>query len=545
VAVATLSPFDGLRFIGGRIRLGEGSPLGGWSLLVVDGVDRERFVQSQITADLPALDGSGAVVSALLDRSGLVQSYFLVHRKEEAVWLLVPDELVEVTRTRLSERIIGDQVTVRAEILPPRYLVLGPAAEAVAKVVPEHERVPVDLLAERGWVVWPSSGSGSMEVGGGWPDELEPELVESLRVLTGLPRWGVELGERTLVNQTTLIESAVSFTKGCFLGQETVAKVASGRGALEAPMLIEVEDGCDADPGGLADAVLTINGARCGRVLAWARWQGRLMLQAALRREHRVEGRTMSFELDGALLSGTVRQLPLLRPALPQVKAGELHERASAEYARNREDEAVRLLELALELDPGHADCHESLGVILGRRGDLEGAVELMHRLLEVAPGSVMAHTNLSLYLSQMGHIAEAEQERAEAARAAALKRQQAAATAEAEEQEHRRQRAELERREQMLTKVLELDGDDPMARLGLGELCVMSGRFDEARQHLERALQQDMGYSAAFLALGKAFEGLNDRDSARLVYTRGVEVAARKGDLRVAGQMQERLATF
>jgi tetratricopeptide (TPR) repeat protein len=321
-------------------------------------------------------------------------------------------------------------------------------------------------------------------------------------------------------------------------------------------MLIEIDkEGLDPlDPRMLHGRAIIIGGVRGGRVLEHARWQGRPVLLASLRRQHRVEGLRLQLAVEGSApdgtpagrqLSGTVRSLPLICASGPAAKADELHERASALFARDLEDQAVALLELALDVDPGHADSFESLGVILGRRGDLEGAAELMQRLLEVDPGSVMAHTNLSMLYSRMGRIAEAEHERAAAARAAAVRSRLEAEAAETEEQEHQRRRAELARREQMLRKVLELDEADPMARLGIGELCVVSGRFNEARQHLQRALEQDSGYSAAYLALGKAFEGLNDRDSARLVYTRGVEVAARKGDLAVAGQIQGRLSTL
>ena len=52
-----------------------------------------------------------------------------------------------------------------------------------------------------------------------------PELLEAGRIDAGLPRWGAELDETVLPNEAWLERSAISYTKGCYLGQETVARL--------------------------------------------------------------------------------------------------------------------------------------------------------------------------------------------------------------------------------------------------------------------------------------------------------------------------------
>ena len=72
--------------------------------------------------------------------------------------------------------------------------------------------------------------------------------------------------------------------------------------------------------------------------------------------------------------------------------------------------------------------------------------------------------------------------------------------------------------------------------------LKVEAGAHREAVSLLERAVAADGNHSAAYLALGRAWEGLGEPDRAREVYATGVGVAARRGDLKTANAMHERL---
>jgi folate-binding protein YgfZ len=54
--------------------------------------------------------------------------------------------------------------------------------------------------------------------------ELSESDLEALRILAGVPRWGVDVDPRRLVMEAALTSTAVSFEKGCYLGQETVLR---------------------------------------------------------------------------------------------------------------------------------------------------------------------------------------------------------------------------------------------------------------------------------------------------------------------------------
>jgi len=246
---------------------------------------------------------------------------------------------------------------------------------------------------------------------------------------------------------------------------------------------------------------------------------------------------------DGRSSTVKVRALPLLATPDPGYWAKRLQLRAVEAFSYDREGEAVKLLERAIAVCPDHADSFESLGVILGRHHRYDEAIALMRRLLEVDPSSIMAHTNLSLYFNRLGRIEDAEREAGEALRAKMNRERDQKQRAEALREETAARATDRERRSEMFRRVLELDHADALGNFGLGELLVEEGRYSDAIAHLQRALRTNPRYSAAFLALGRAFEGADDGESAVRTYREGVKIAAARGDLSTANKMQERLA--
>ena len=92
-----------------------------------------------------------------------------------------------------------------------------------------------------------------------------------------------------------------------------------------------------------------------------------------------------------------------------------LYRRALDFFADSRLEEASRLLQKALELDPKFADAYEALGIVCSRMDRLDEAIGCMDKLLEIDPDSVMAHTNLSVFYMKKGMKEKAEEEKAKA----------------------------------------------------------------------------------------------------------------------------------
>jgi folate-binding protein YgfZ len=527
------SAFEGLLFEGAQIQLA------GWTLIEVAGRDRERFLHSQLTSDVKGLAPGGSQMTALLDRSGRLQVFGFLLKRECRIELLVPDRPARTAVEVLEGHVISDDVSFSFPDVPEPRLALGAEAVRLLGDIPPDQVFPVESWTSRGFVVWGGAEQLDLPV-------MEASDLENLRVLGGLPRWGVEVDTGTPIHETTLMKTAVSADKGCYLGQETVAKVASGRGAARASVLLEIVDGNRPPDALVGQRFTTESGERAGEVLAVAGWKGLDYLEASVIRVLRVAGREIEcrFEDDSAVLV-RVHETPLLSAPDPEHWARRLTTHAAAAFAEDREEAAMTLFERAIAVCPQYADAYESLGVILGRHKRYSEAVDLMVRLLGVDPSSVMAHTNLSLYYNQLDRIEDAEREAAEAMRAKMGRDAVGRDHEEAARQESETAAAERRRRAEMFRQVLELDPDDAMGNFGLGELLVEEGRYAEAVDHLERALAADPNYSAALLALGRAHEGANDLVAACETYRRGVDVAAARGDLATANKMQERLVVL
>lgn len=498
----------------------------GWALVEVTGIHRERFLASQVTSDVAALPVGESQLSALLDRSGRLQAFFFLHKRADSIELLVPEAIVDSCIERLDDHVIADDVDVIRRDVGPMRLALGPAAAAEAF---DEDRFPVVGWGTWGFVTWNEDDLP-------WPD-LDPDELETLRTLGGPPLWGCEVRGDQLINETALLEAAVSFDKGCYLGQETVAKVASRRGAVRGPVILELIDS-EMDGGSFVGSVFSVGErTRAGEVLATARLGDKAWFAASLHRELRVVGREIlcGFE-NGAAVAAVIHDAPLLSLPTREEMADQLTTEASASFARDSSDRALELLERAIVISPGFADAHEAAGVILSRLGRHREAIEAMQRLLEIDPSSVMAHSNLSLFHNQLGDVEQAEHHLAMATRAS-MGVPTTDNARESEEAENDRQRSEG-----MYLQVLEIDPDDALAHFGLGEIALERERFAEAAEHLEQAITGDPTHAAAILALGSAHEAQGNLDRVREVYERGVDVAAKRGDAATARKMQERI---
>ena len=221
-------------------------PLLGNSALRVTGADRLDFVHGQLSNDVKRLAGGQTNTSLLLNHKGHALAHLRVLRRDADLLLLVEGGAGAFVRGELEAHIIFDQVELEALSLTSLTL-QGRAAtelvEAVVGVVPEPNTF---LPFGDGGIVVPAKRS----VPGGYDLHVPVENVAVLftalqeagavpageetlgtaRVLAGIPTVETEAGEGVLPQEAGL-EYAVSYTKGCYLGQEIMARI-EARGKL-------------------------------------------------------------------------------------------------------------------------------------------------------------------------------------------------------------------------------------------------------------------------------------------------------------------------
>jgi tRNA-modifying protein YgfZ len=204
------------------------------------GPDAAEYLQGQLTNDVEAIAVGEGQYAALLDRKGHMQTDMrLVRVGEGAILIDLEPGPKDQALKHLTMYSIGRDVAV-TDASGERALIslIGPRAAEVAASAPLPEfanepiqiagvdvvavgtRGGIDLLfpaAERERLVGALTGAGAVEV--------SPEAVEIVRVEAGVPRFGAEMDAGTMPAEAAIVEQAVSFTKGCYIGQETVARL--------------------------------------------------------------------------------------------------------------------------------------------------------------------------------------------------------------------------------------------------------------------------------------------------------------------------------
>ncbi|HPF69274.1 MAG TPA: tetratricopeptide repeat protein [Candidatus Krumholzibacteria bacterium] len=529
--------------------------------LLVAGADAGAFLQAQLTSDVLALAPGRGHLSARLDRKGALVAWFSLHRLPDqgqplpTYLLIMPRDGVAALAADLARFVIAEDVLL--EDVTGEFdgvVVQGPAAAAAMADLDEGDVRPADggflvarsFTGDPGYLQLAPRGSAATATADG---PAADTAWHWLRVEAGWPLTGRDLapGERTLP-QTGLEARTVSTTKGCFLGQEVVARLRT-YGSVPQALRGLVFDGLPGDglpdfpaPGSrLIDTDGTSFGTWASGALSVA-WERPVAL-AFLGRDHRTPGTRLTVTLaDGAAAEAEVVLLPFHDATDAARRARRLHERAIHLFSRGEDDRAASLLEQALGLDPGYAEAYEALGVILGRSGRYHEAIDVFRRLEQVAPDEPMVHTNLSLFYMKIGDREEAERQKAQATlkRFAGLDGERTAR--ERAEADAAARRTDAERKLAMFGEVLAFDPDDPLALMGLGNALVTLERLAEAEPHLARACAVQKDNSAAFAAHGKVLERLGRTNDARAAYRAGVVVASRKGDLMPLREMEHRL---
>jgi len=244
-------------------------------LLRVRGADRVRFLNGMISNDVETLKPGESCLATLLDRKGHVLADLYALRDADVVWLDVCPGRVDVVRELLDKYVIADDVEIEDCPSIRQRAIEGPGARdwlaAQGYGVPEAGRFELDD-AGRTWL-----GGGALTpegirvfaqaesldgVAAGLP-EVSAEAAEILRIEAGIPRWGVDVTDRNFPLEARL-DHALSRTKGCYVGQEIIARLIS-RGAVN-KQLVRLETGRLA----LAGATVTSGGTRVGTVTSAA-----------------------------------------------------------------------------------------------------------------------------------------------------------------------------------------------------------------------------------------------------------------------------------
>ncbi len=548
-------------------------------LVTITGPDAFTFMQARTSNDVMKLaDGQGQA-SNVLDRGAHIQGHFTLHRLGDTLWLVtekaqVPPALAQMKKYHILEQVNFEELTDTRTILTcqgiaaDELLAAGTPDGKLIMEMTEHDIRPLQLFdqdvilirktltGETGFLILAAPGDtkdiseslreAAIRQGISLVD-MTPNALEALRVEAGIPRFGNDYDTETLLPETGLEQVSVSYTKGCYLGQETVARVKTYGSVQKALVGLMFQPGVSLPS---ADSSILLNGKPIGTVKSGVESPTlmRPIALAYLGREHRTPGRLLTVHIQNPetgqmpVYDVTVTLLPFYTSHRQQEKARKLLDTGLRAFAEGRDDEAIINLRRALALDQSFADAYEALGVILSRRDEYEEAIGLMHKLVEMDPDRIMAHTNLSVFYMKMGDKERAEEEKAKAT-VLGMKKAAAEKGLSFDAEGERKKKEEATRqRIQMFQDALKYNPDDPLGNFGLGSACLELGQYDEAIAALLKTVTAQRTHSAGWLALAKAYEGAGRRDKAIATYEEGIEVASQRRDLMPLKEMQTRL---
>lgn len=190
--------------------------------LELTGSDVADFLQGQVSNDVDALLPGTGCYATLLTAKGKIRCDMRILRGED--WFLIDSEPQALPVLEHMVRVYSIGRDVRAA-RDERALwsIIGPAArDALDNPPPQTEHSHTQ--GELGIYVATHNGVDVIGERPGLP-EASAETAEILRVEAGRPRLGYELGDDVIPQEAGINERAISFTKGCYVGQETVARL--------------------------------------------------------------------------------------------------------------------------------------------------------------------------------------------------------------------------------------------------------------------------------------------------------------------------------
>jgi folate-binding protein YgfZ len=194
---------------------------------LVRGAEAADFLQGQVSNDVEALEPGHGCYATVLTHKGKLRTDLRILRGEDWFWLDTESighavlahmlrtyslgrdvQFEDVTESRSLLSVVGPAARERLDAAPP--------AEEHAFVTGEHgiyvaSHLGVDVICEPGTAL-----------------DVEPvaeEAAECVRIEAGRPRLGYDMDAETIPQEAGINERAVSFTKGCYVGQETVARL--------------------------------------------------------------------------------------------------------------------------------------------------------------------------------------------------------------------------------------------------------------------------------------------------------------------------------
>jgi folate-binding protein YgfZ len=206
----------------------------------ITGADRVRFLNGQVSNDVRRASPHASVYSCVMTIKGKMCADAFIYAGDDALFLDAEPDVREALAARLERYIIADDVTLEDVTDDFGLWHLFPFLGEPAAAADACRLLAGPAIHGVHWVSSTRYGQPGIDFWGAMDarETLRAQLLASYslldgdalrrrRILAGVPAWGAELDENTMPAEAGLEERAVSYTKGCYIGQEVVSRVRS------------------------------------------------------------------------------------------------------------------------------------------------------------------------------------------------------------------------------------------------------------------------------------------------------------------------------
>jgi folate-binding protein YgfZ len=287
--------------------------LTGWSSITLTGADRQAFLNNFCTNDIKRLASGDSSEAFFCNVKGRIIGHGVVTCRDNELVLVGPPRQGAALTSHLDRYIIREDVQVRDTTAERSYLLLAGAATARSIAISLAPSIDIDKpsvnavarIAEKSvhWIHWElfaQSFAGLIEVLPTDVSNVKTALGERgamicneaafniMRIEAGTPLFGVDFDDHNFPQEVGRNSQAISFTKGCYLGQEIVARI-DALGHVNQKIVGVANSSKDTPPVGTE---LTHGGSVVGRTTSttFSPALGRQLALAMVRREHTAIG---------------------------------------------------------------------------------------------------------------------------------------------------------------------------------------------------------------------------------------------------------------
>ena len=270
-------------------------PLTHYSLIQIEGTGAEKYLQGQLTCDVTKLAAGESTLTAHCDPKGKMSALFrLIRQDEQTFYMLLKSELLPSALDQLKKYAVFSKVTFTSL----DWQILGAAGtKGIEKCGQCSAQIRIDVNGQQPRMILLIPTRLALE------PTVEAEAWDLLDIQDGIPSLAAATQLEFIPQALNLqsIEQAISFQKGCYIGQETVAR-AKYRGANKRALFIfAAQTQSLPDIGSALEMALGDNWRATGTITSAVNFHGALWLQAVLNTPLE-EGQTFRLPNDQTLL---------------------------------------------------------------------------------------------------------------------------------------------------------------------------------------------------------------------------------------------------